>query len=41
MEATMGVCAWFGYLFLWTLGLAAAVWAACRLAPEWHAARRE
>ncbi|MEJ5348281.1 MAG: hypothetical protein WHS46_06295 [Desulfosoma sp.] len=41
MEATMGVSAWFGYLFLWTLGFAAAVWAARRLAVEKRPSRPE
>jgi hypothetical protein len=41
MEAPMGVSAWFGTLFLWTLGSAAAVWSACKLAVVRRRSRRE
>ncbi|WP_448382115.1 hypothetical protein [Desulfosoma sp.] len=41
MEASLGVSAWFGTLFLWTLGSAAAVWVACRLAIVRRSSRRE
>lgn len=41
MEAPMGVSAWFGTLFLWTLGSTAAVWAAWKLAVVRRRSRRE
>ncbi|ROQ93286.1 hypothetical protein [Desulfosoma caldarium] len=41
MEATMSVGAWFGYLFLWTLGLTAALWTAQQLAAERRPSRRK